>query len=53
MISAPIAKAVDFSSQRQEPRQAAKPSDRSVSWLARLDQRMQRRQLADAACLIH
>ncbi|MCW2294477.1 MULTISPECIES: hypothetical protein [Pseudomonas] len=48
MISAPIAKAIDFPSQRQAQRPA-----RRNAWLARIGQRLQRRQQADAACPIH
>ncbi|WP_165493646.1 hypothetical protein [Phytopseudomonas daroniae] len=49
MISAPIAKAIDFPSQRQ----AAPRPARSSAWIVRIGQRMQRRQYADAVCLIH
>ncbi|SDH90258.1 hypothetical protein SAMN05216588_108219 [Pseudomonas flavescens] len=48
MISAPIAQALDFPSQRQAQR-PARPS----AWLARIGQRMQRRRQADAVCPVH
>lgn len=54
MISAPIAKAINFPSQRQVGSRVTEPRPACPgAWLARISQRLQRRQHADGVCLIH